>query len=363
MESIRLGEPPAIVRARMKQIVSWVTANPLVESNDAPGTDSTGLLHDAALWGHTLKVKSLLDAESAHVDDFAPGTKETALEWAAGEGQHDTVRLLLDRGATVGLHKASEAAKRGQYLRVVAMLEKARKKQGQGRKADLPSDDNTQRGELADARESEGRAKGRETLLSTELAVAKNRIFQVEEALKAAEARIVELEEQARARDAAAYSYAASPSQVDSVAGRGHDSTTPGLVERLKAAGCGEHLQDAERWCHENSLLSIDGLGEPQLFHPFAGSLNLTPGQRERLEQELRLAAVEHRIDTLSKRRKGPESHQGGASQHALRNRNSLDARELTSPLQFAVAEPASPCRPNISLSTDPEGNKSCLVQ
>jgi len=73
-------------------------ARPVPRRGAQPQRPHNGL-HDAALWNNTSKMKKYLDSGAATVNDFAIGTQQTALMWAAQEGHAEAVQLLLSYGA------------------------------------------------------------------------------------------------------------------------------------------------------------------------------------------------------------------------------------------------------------------------
>ena len=121
------------------QMLSWF--NPFDEKHSRTPEDlgygppgSMGQLHNAALWNDTKKIKELLVSGHAHVNELAPGSKDTALMWAAQEGHIETVRLLLEHGAKTNMKDANgrtalEIATRMQHSGVMNDLESERKKE------------------------------------------------------------------------------------------------------------------------------------------------------------------------------------------------------------------------------------------
>ncbi|KAL1524485.1 hypothetical protein AB1Y20_019379 [Prymnesium parvum] len=102
---------------------------------------ASSLLHDAALWNDTEKIKMLLRSGAAHVNEFAENTQETALMWAAQEGHVEAAQLLIDNGAKVGIkdengRTALDIAMRQQnYLVVDLLTEEERRQKRRSRKA------------------------------------------------------------------------------------------------------------------------------------------------------------------------------------------------------------------------------------
>ena len=133
-------------------------------------------------------------------------------------------------------------------------------------------------------------AQARETVLETELSVAKTRAYDAEEARKEAEARAKQLE-QTLSRLVA---HGLPDAQEVTVLEASAAITAPGLEALMKAADCTDVLLPAERWCRDNGVTNTSQLAamSAQLRDGFVTSLSLTPVRRDRIVLELDRRAV-----------------------------------------------------------------------